>query len=70
MLSLQFLYWEKVQAPKFGPEFGTPHLDMIPLMRNWTEFAANMRDEYEAQHDRATAKVNPLGRSCPNQYHL
>ena len=61
MLSMQYLYWEKVQPPKDGPELQIPYLDMIPLMRIWTESAANARDNYDALHGRDRAKVNPLG---------
>ena len=57
---MQYLYWEKVQPPRVGQTLQTPYFDMIPLMRNWTKFTANARDEYEALHGRARAKVNPF----------
>ena len=61
MVSMQYLYWEKVHPPNNnGQKLQSPNLSVFPLMKNWNEFAANMRDDYDCKHGRGLGKVNPL----------
>ena len=59
MLSMQYLYLEKVQPPTDGPILRSPHVAMMPLMRNWNQFATNLRYEYDAIHGRGRGMVTP-----------
>ena len=52
---LQYLYWEKVQ-PSTGPQYD-PLALLSPLMRNWTEAAAEKRDKYDFQYGRGVGMV-------------
>jgi len=52
---LQHLYWEKVQ-PSTGPQYD-PLALLSPLMRNWTEEAAEKRDKYDFQYGRGVGMV-------------
>ena len=52
---LQYLYWEKVQ-PSTGPKYD-PLALLSPLMRNWTEAAAEKRDKYDFQYGRGVGMV-------------
>ena len=47
---MQYLYWEKV-LPQDEPSLAMG-VSLRPLMRNWTEAAANKRDAYDADNGR------------------
>ena len=55
---MQYLYWEKVQSSPDGPVLRSSHVALMPLMRNWSQLAASLRDEFDAQHGRGSG--NPL----------
>ena len=56
---MQYLYWEKVQPPPDGPALRSPHVALMPLMRNLSQLAASLRDEFDAQHGRGRGVVAP-----------
>lgn len=56
---MQYVYWEKVQPPPDGPVLRSPHVALMPLMRNWSQFATNLRDKYDAEHGRGRGVVTP-----------
>ncbi|XP_073355287.1 uncharacterized protein [Aegilops tauschii subsp. strangulata] len=53
---LQYLYWEKVQ-PSTGLQYD-PLALLSPLMRNWTEAAAEKRDKYDFQYGRGVGMID------------
>ena len=54
---MQYIYWEKVKPEINGVPFD-PTKSLYPLMRNWTEATASVRDMYDFDNGRGLGIVS------------
>jgi len=56
LVHMQYVYWEKVKHVD-DPCRINPSLSLRPLMRNWTDDAARIRDTMDCDHGRGEGPI-------------